>query len=71
MQHIWYVAYGSNLSRERFCTYLQGGQPNGSERNISRVPGHQRRGRQFRLADHRRCLLRRSVLGLEGRDGVL
>ena len=33
MQHIWYVAYGSNLSRERFCTYLQGGQPNGSERN--------------------------------------
>ena len=33
MQHIWYVAYGSNLSRERFCTYLQGGQPEGSERN--------------------------------------
>jgi len=33
VQHIWYVAYGSNLSRERFCTYLQGGQPNGSERN--------------------------------------
>jgi hypothetical protein len=33
VQHIWYVAYGSNLSRERFCTYLHGGQPNGSERN--------------------------------------
>ena len=33
MQHIWYVAYGSNLSSGRFCTYLQGGQPEGSERN--------------------------------------
>jgi len=33
VQHIWYVAYGSNLSWERFCTYLQGGQPEGSERN--------------------------------------
>jgi hypothetical protein len=33
VQHIWYVAYGSNLSRERFRTYLHGGQPNGSERN--------------------------------------
>ncbi len=33
MQHIWYVAYGSNLSWERFCKYLQGGQPEGSERN--------------------------------------
>jgi hypothetical protein len=33
VQHIWYVAYGSNLSRERFCKYLEGGQPEGSERN--------------------------------------
>jgi hypothetical protein len=33
VQHIWYVAYGSNLSWERFCKYLQGGQPEGSERN--------------------------------------
>jgi hypothetical protein len=33
VQRIWYVAYGSNLSRERFRTYLQGGQPDGSERS--------------------------------------
>ena len=33
MQRIWYVAYGSNLRRERFRTYLQGGQPDGSKRN--------------------------------------
>jgi hypothetical protein len=33
VQPIWYVAYGSNLSRERFRTYLQGGQPDGSGRN--------------------------------------
>ena len=33
MQRIWYVAYGSNLSRERFRTYLRGGQPDGSRRN--------------------------------------
>jgi hypothetical protein len=25
--HVWYVAYGSNLSAERFSCYLQGGQP--------------------------------------------
>lgn len=33
MQRIWYVAYGSNLSRERFRTYLQGSQPDGSGRH--------------------------------------
>ena len=33
MQHIWYVAYGSNLSRERFCYYLRGGRPDGIERD--------------------------------------
>jgi hypothetical protein len=33
VQHIWYVAYGSNLSWDRFCKYLQGGKPEGSERN--------------------------------------
>jgi hypothetical protein len=33
VQRIWYVAYGSNLSRERFRTYLRGGQPDGSRRN--------------------------------------
>jgi hypothetical protein len=35
VQHIWYVAYGSNLSRERFCCYLQGGRPDGSDRDYT------------------------------------
>lgn len=26
---VWYVSYGSNLSRERFLTYLTGGRPSG------------------------------------------
>jgi hypothetical protein len=33
VQHIWYVAYGSNLSRERFCCYLRGGRPEGNDRD--------------------------------------
>jgi hypothetical protein len=33
VQHIWYVAYGSNLSRERFCSYLHGGRPDGNDRD--------------------------------------
>jgi hypothetical protein len=28
--YVWYVAYGSNLSAERFSCYLQGGQPPGA-----------------------------------------
>jgi hypothetical protein len=32
MQHLWYVAYGSNLSRGRFRVYLHGGTPVGSTR---------------------------------------
>jgi hypothetical protein len=32
VRHIWYVAYGSNLSRERFHHYLRGGRPHGSDR---------------------------------------
>jgi hypothetical protein len=32
VRHIWYVAYGSNLSRERFCCYLHGGRPDGNHR---------------------------------------
>jgi hypothetical protein len=28
--HVWYVAYGSNLSADRFACYLQGGQPPGA-----------------------------------------
>lgn len=30
---VWYVAYGSNLSRERFRCYLEGGRPIGSSRD--------------------------------------
>ena len=33
MRHIWYVAYGSNLSQERFSYYLRGGRPNGNDRH--------------------------------------
>jgi hypothetical protein len=33
VQRIWYVAYGSNLSRERFCHYLRGGRPEGVARD--------------------------------------
>jgi hypothetical protein len=29
---IWYVSYGSNLSRERLMCYIEGGQPAGSTR---------------------------------------
>ena len=32
MQQVWYVAYGSNLSLERFTAYLQGGRPEGGAR---------------------------------------
>ncbi len=32
MQQVWYVAYGSNLSLERFTAYLQGGRPAGGAR---------------------------------------
>jgi hypothetical protein len=28
--HLWYAGYGSNLSRERFACYLQGGTPRGA-----------------------------------------
>ena len=30
--HVWYVAYGSNLARDRFCCYLLGGRPAGGAR---------------------------------------
>lgn len=33
---VWYAAYGSNLARERFETYLAGGRPVGASR---RYPG--------------------------------
>jgi hypothetical protein len=29
---VWYASYGSNLSRERFLTYLRGGRPPGATR---------------------------------------
>jgi hypothetical protein len=34
VKHVWYVAYGSNLSRERFSRYIRGGRPDGSERDL-------------------------------------
>lgn len=30
---VWYVAYGSNLSQDRFGCYLRGGQPSGAHRS--------------------------------------
>ena len=30
MTRVWYAAYGSNLSRERFDAYLRGGRPRGT-----------------------------------------
>ncbi|MFF0342547.1 histone deacetylase [Kribbella sp. NPDC004875] len=32
MDHVWYVAYGSNLALERFRCYLSGGRPQGGAR---------------------------------------
>lgn len=29
---VWYVAYGSNLSNERFLCYIRGGTPEGSDK---------------------------------------
>ncbi|WP_285493367.1 histone deacetylase [Actinomadura sp. NBRC 104425] len=33
--HVWYVAYGSNLARERFSCYLAGGRPEGAMRHYT------------------------------------
>ncbi|GAA4152216.1 histone deacetylase [Actinomadura keratinilytica] len=32
---VWYVAYGSNLARERFSCYLAGGRPEGATRHYT------------------------------------
>lgn len=32
MDHVWYVAYGSNLGTDRFRCYLAGGRPTGGRR---------------------------------------
>ncbi|TDD88169.1 histone deacetylase, partial [Actinomadura darangshiensis] len=32
---MWYVAYGSNLYRERFGCYLSGGRPRGGARHYT------------------------------------
>jgi hypothetical protein len=32
VQHVWYVAYGSNLALDRFRCYLAGGRPTGGSR---------------------------------------
>jgi hypothetical protein len=31
-EYIWYASYGSNLSKERFLCYIQGGKPEGSKK---------------------------------------
>ena len=35
MQRVWYVAYGSNLARDRFRCYLSGGTPLGGQREYA------------------------------------
>ncbi|OFE18832.1 hypothetical protein BA895_01235 [Humibacillus sp. DSM 29435] len=35
MEQLWYAAYGSNLSSERFGHYLRGGRPTGASRHYS------------------------------------
>ncbi|MEO7752218.1 MAG: histone deacetylase, partial [Terracoccus sp.] len=35
MEHVWYAAYGSNLSRSRFVHYLSGGRPPGASRTYA------------------------------------
>lgn len=32
-KYVWYLSYGSNLSKDRFLCYIQGGTPNGSTKN--------------------------------------
>lgn len=32
-EYFWYLSYGSNILKERFLCYIQGGQPEGSEKN--------------------------------------
>jgi hypothetical protein len=48
---VWYVAYGSNLSRLRFRAYLEGGRPAGARRHYagSRDGSPPRRSRVLRL----------------------
>ena len=35
MQRLWYVAYGTNLSLDRFRVYLRGGRPVGRSPGLS------------------------------------
>ncbi|MFF1819909.1 histone deacetylase [Kribbella sp. NPDC058245] len=40
MEHVWYVAYGSNLALERFNCYLYGGRPTGGARTYPGCRDH-------------------------------
>ncbi|WP_151526004.1 histone deacetylase [Serinicoccus kebangsaanensis] len=48
---VWYAAYGSNLHRDRFLRYLQGGQPDGARRTHAgaRDPSDPRAEAPYRL----------------------
>ena len=67
---VWYVAYGSNLSRERFRAYLEGGRPVGSRRHYAggRDTSPPRESRVLRL--RRPPRLRRHLDGVGRRAGV-
>ena len=34
---VWYASYGSNLARDRFLCYLEGGRPKGATRTYLQV----------------------------------
>jgi hypothetical protein len=71
VQRIWYVAYGSNLSRERFCHYLRGGRPNGVERDYPGCRDTSDELDSFGLLITGSVYLRRLVHGLARWDGIL
>lgn len=52
MSDLWYAAYGSNLARDRFLTYLSGGRPPGAARTYpgARDPRPPREDRPMVLA---------------------
>ena len=33
LEYVWYAAYGSNINKERFYCYIEGGRPNGTNKD--------------------------------------